>query len=350
MNSIGPMPVDIGPMNKLVFLFAFSAFSTTVSALDLLGDKTGVGGFVNLGFMGGEVSNNFLANMKTIDVELSDDTINDLGSPSAKGLISPIAAFELSYTFSNKKTRITAGNDFANYLQFDRTTILSLRHDFEGIGTLQISYETNPAIGTEVWTDPYLTGAPRTETDLEMSGIGLTWDRIFGSNFELKLRAIELDIDDENSGASQSLTDEERQLLDRNGDVYRVDLGYLYTTKNRKHIIRPSIRYTERDLDGRAMAIETIAVELFYVYLPAQGWRLVSKMRFGDFEGDEVNPLFGKRNDGQSYVVSSALFFRGFGWENWSPNITFIYGKNDADISFNRSEVWLITAAVLRRF
>lgn len=329
---------------------ALSAFISPVWGLEPLGDKVGVSGFANLGITGGEMSTNFIARVDVIDIDMSDDTIDDLGSPSSKGFVSPIAAIELGYTFRNKKTRVSVGNDFTNYLQFDRSTMLALRHDFDAVGTLQVSYETSSALATEVWSDPYLTGASRDETDLDISGFGITWDRIFGSNFELKLRATERDIDNENSGESQPLTPAERQLLDRNGDVYRVELGYLYTSSNRKHIFRPNIRYTDRDLDGGAMSTETIAAELSYVYLPAQGWRWVNKFRISDYDGDEINPLFGERNDGNGYSLSTALFFRGFGLEQWSPNIAFNYVKDDADIAFNRSDIWLVTAALLRRF
>ncbi len=330
----------------MAFLFVIPA-----SALEPIGDKSGFGGFVNIGISAGEMSSNFFASVADVDIDLGDDTIDDLGAPSAQDVVLPAVAFELGYTFENKKTRIFMGNDFADYLQFDRSTRFAIRHDFDKLGTVQLAYLRAAGLATEVWSDPYLVGSPREKSDLEVSGARLTWDRMFGSRFELKISLTERDIDDEQSGVSLPLTFAERQLLNRNGDVTRIELGYLFASKNKRHIIRPGIRYVDRDLDGEAMAQEGGAVELTYVYQAANTMRWVTNVAYSETDGDAVNPIFNQKNDASRFMFTSTLFMPGtFGLDNWTANIGVAWGRDDTDISFNETELWLISAGVLRRF
>jgi hypothetical protein len=337
-------------MNRKLVLLSLFLFAHQAGALQPLGNRTGLSGFVNLGVGGGQVESNFSAKLSDLEVDLGNDTIYGLGSPESKDFVMPAVAFELSYTFANNKTRILVGDDLADYLQFDRSTRLAIRHDFDRLGTIQLAYLNAPAFGTEVWSDPYLVGVERESTDLEVSGARVTWDKILGTNFELKLSAVERDLDDERSGESQPLTPEERQLLNRNGDAYSVDLGYAMKLNDR-HFLRPSIRYAEDDRDGRAMAQEGYALELTHVYSAQKGLRWVSTGSYGKFDGDERNPLFDKRNDADRYFFASTLFFPGrFGLGKWTANIGAVWVKRDSDITFNETNVWFINAGLLRRF
>lgn len=338
-------------MKRIIAVFGILACATPALALDPLGDKSGWGGFLNIGVAGGEGESNFFARMSGLDIDLSDDTIDDLGPPGGKDFVMPALAGEFGYTFSNKKTRIFVGNDFADFLQFDRSTRFAIRHDFDRIGTLQLAYLSAPMIATEVWSDPYLTGTARDSTDLEVSGARLTWDRIFGTALELKISSTERDIDEERSGVSQPLTAEEQRLLDRNGDVFRVELGYLAKIGS-SHFLRPSVTYIDRDLDGRAMAQEGVNLDLSYIYNPGRAsWRWVTTASYGEHDGDEENPLFGEKHDSERIFFASTLFFPGdFGIKNWTFNIGVIYGDDDSDIDFNDINVWMLSAGVLRRW
>lgn len=331
-------------------LLATLLFVGQAWALDPLGDRTGFSGFVNLGVGGGQVESNFFAKIADIGVDLGNDTIDNLGSPESKDVVMPAFALELGYTFSNKKTRILLGNDLADFLQFDRSTRFAIRHDFDRLGTLQLAYLRAAGLATEVWSDPYLVGVKRDSTDMEVSGARLTWDRMFGTAFELKVSATERDIDDERSGMSQPLTLDERQLLDRNGDLYRVELGYLMKLSD-SQVLRPSVHYVDDDRDGRAMAQEGYAAEVTYIYRTKNNTRWVTTGSYGKFDGDAVNPLFNKKNDADRYFLASTLFVPGlFGLDNWISNIGVVWGSQDSDITFNETNMWLINAGFLRRF
>ena len=337
-------------MNRKLVLLSLFLFAHQAGALEPMGNKTGLSGFVNLGVGAGQVESNFSAKISDIGVDLGNDTIDNLGSPESKDFVLPAFAFELGYTFANKKTRIFLGDDLADYLQFDRSTRIAIRHDFDRLGTIQLAYLNAPALGSEVWSDPYLVGVKRKSTDLEVDGVRITWDKIFGTNFELKISAAERELDKERSGASQPLTPEERQLLDRNGDTYGIELGYAMKLNDR-HFLRPSIRYADDDRDGRAMAQDGYMLELTSVYSPNKGLRWINTGRYGKFDGDELNPLFDQRNDADRYFFGSTLFFPGrFGLGKWTANIGAVWVKRDSDITFNETNVWFINAGLLRRF
>ena len=337
-------------MNRKFLLLSLLLCAHSAWALDPIGDKSGFSGFVNLGVGGGQVESNFFAKIADIDIDLGNETIDDLGAPEFKDVVMPAVALELGYTFANKKTRVFLGNDFADYLQFDRSTRFAIRHDFDRLGTIQLAYLNAAALATEVWSDPYLVGVERESTELEVSGARLTWDKIFGTKFELKVSAVERELDEENSGVSQPLTVAERQLLDRNGDAYRVELGYMMKVGD-QNFLRPSVTYVDEDRDGRAMAQEGYALELTYVHTFAKGRRWVTTGSYGEFDGDEVNPLFGKKNDADRYFFATTLFLPGnFGLDKWTTNIGAVWGQQDADINFNKTNMWLINAGILRRF
>lgn len=127
-------------MQRALFFLTVLAVTSPAFALDPIRDKTGFGGFLNIGVSGGEMSSNFFVSVADVDIDLSDDTIDDLGAPSAEAVVLPVMAFELVYTFENKKTRVLLENDFADYLQFDRSTRFAIRHDFDSLGTVQLAY------------------------------------------------------------------------------------------------------------------------------------------------------------------------------------------------------------------
>jgi hypothetical protein len=339
-------------MNKTAIALVLAAIATPSLALDKLPDESGFSGFVNLGAGVGSVESNFLARIAGLDIDLGDDTIDDLGSPDDEDLLMPAGGLNLGYTFANKKTRVAIGNDLTDFLQFDRSTLLSLRHDFDTIGHIQLGLLSSSGAATEVWADPYLVGEKRKDTEMSSTGARITWDKIFGSNFELKVQSRERDIDDERSGESADLglSRAERKLLDREGDIARAELGYVFNIGNGTHLIRPSVAFIDRDLDGDAMSQDGYEVAVSYAYV-TDGFRWVNNAVVGSLEGDKKNPIFDEVNDEDRVALSSAMFFPGlFGLEKWTPNVSVAWGEGDSDIDFNDTNVWIATVSMFRSF
>jgi len=339
-------------IKKTAIAAVISAMAMPALALEPMPKESGFSGFVNLGVGTGSVESNFLARVSGIDVDLGDDTIQDFGSPDDESITLPSANVNLGYTFSNRKTRIFLGSDLEDFLQFDRSTLFALRHDFDRIGNVQLAFLTSAFPGTEVWADPYLLDQKRKDTESRSTGGRVTWDRIFGSNFEFKATAREREIDDENSGADPSLglTKAERKLLDREGDITRFELGYKFVLGDGNHIVRPSASYIDRDLDGDAMAQDGYELALSYAYLSSD-LRWVNNVLYQSLDGDKVNPIFNEVNDEDVIAVASQMFFPGlFGFKKWEPNISAIWAEGDSDIDFNDSKGWMISVGMFRTF
>ena len=340
-------------MKKTLMAATLTALSLPAIALDKMPDP-GWSGYINLGVGTGSIESNFLARVSGIDVDLGDDTIQDFGSPDDESITLPAANLNIGYTFSGGNTRVFLGNDLADFLQFDRTTLLALRHDFDSLGRFQVALLSSAFPATEVWADPYVRGEKRKDTESGSTGARITWDKIFGSQFEVKLSTREKDIDDENSGQwlvdQGEITAAETKLLDREGDIMRADLGYMIIIDDGTHIIRPSVAYIDRDLDGDAMAQDGYEVALSYAY-QTQGFRWVNNVLFQSLEGDKENPIFNEVSDEDVIGVATQMFFPGaFGLDKWTPNVSAIWSEGDNDIDFNDSKGWMIQVGMFRNF
>ncbi|MAT92778.1 MAG: hypothetical protein CME59_09260 [Halioglobus sp.] len=201
-----------------------------------------------------------------------------------------------------------------------------------------------------MWEDPYVLDARRKATERESTGGRFTWDRIFGSAFELKVQSRELELDEERSGQALGLSDAERDLLDREGDKMRVELGYLFELGDGRNLVRPSLTYIDNDLDGDAMAQDGYQVAVSWLHRN-DSFSWTNNLAYTTLEGDETNPIFGDVNDADTITFASQVFFRNlFGLEHWQPNIAVLYGDHDSDIDFNDGAGWMIAAGIGRTF
>ena len=337
-------------MNRTAIALIISAMAAPALALDPLPKESGFSGFVNLGAGVGSVESNFLARISGIDVDLGDDTIDNLDSPDDEDITMAAFQFDVGYTFANQKTRISLGNHTADFLDFDRDSQLALRHDFDRVGNMKLAFLNSSALQTEVWADPYVVGTKRKDTEFSSSGGLFAWDKIFGSNFELTAMVKDREIDDENSGESLGLGSEQRKLLDREGDVSRFEVAYLARLGGGEHMLRPSVAYIDRDLDGDAMAQDGYEIGLSYVY-KRDDVRWVNRVSYASLDGDKENPIFFEQNDADNYSIASHIFFPGlFGLKKWEPNLGVVWGDSDSDIDFNDASAWMFTASMFRRF
>lgn len=340
-------------MRKLLIVPLLAGFSVPTLALQPLGEP-GFGGLVNLGYAGGEIETNFLAEIDGPDIELGSESIDSFGSPESESLAMPVANFDIGYTFSGGKTRLSVANDFSDLIEFDRTTRLSLRHDCDSLGGMRLDLLSPAGMATKVYADPYQTNVNRRTTDMETSGVQLTWDTIMGSGFGVEVTAKKRDIDDEFSGdalvANGDLTQAQAHQLDRNGDITTVEVGYSYKIDAR-NTVRPALAYVDRDLDGDAMAQDGVELTVGHTYQDDSViW--VTKIAYTDLDGDKTNPIFDQKNGATGFAVGSNIAFPGsIGFlGKWTPNLSVNWADQDNDIDFNQFSMWTVGAALSRRF
>lgn len=340
-------------MKKLLILPLMAGISLPALALPPLGER-GFGGMVNLGYAGGEIETNFLAEIDGPDIDLGPKSINSLGSPESEGLAMPVANFDIGYLFSDGKTRISVANDFSDLIEFDRTTRLSLRHDFDSLGQTRLDLLSPAGFSTKVYADPYQTNVNRSTTNMETSGVQLTWDKIMGSGFGVEIAVKERDIDHEYSGqalvANGDLSQAQSEQLNRNGDITTVEVGYDYKV-DAAHTVRPAIAYVDRNLDGDAMSQDGGVISLGHTY-DSEHLVWMTKISYTDLSGDKTNPIFDDKNSANGFAVASNVAFPGcIGFlGKWTPNLTVNYADLDNNIDFNKFSMWTVGASLSRRF
>lgn len=319
-----------------------------VSALALspsVGDP-GFSGSINLGGGGGKAETNFVSEMFGIDI--SDDELKGIDAEE-KSLGLPAFGYDLGWTFSGGNTRVFIADDaHGDILEFDGRTALGIRYDSDGFGNVQLEGLVSSG-ETNVYRDPYQSGK-RDNTEYTNNGGRFTWDKIFNSNIELMLEATKVEVDKERSGSTTlGLSQSERKLLERDGDVYKASLGYLFDLGG-GHSLRPAIGYVNYDLDGDAMSRKGGEIEMAYGY-ETDGFEVGLAGSYADLSGDENNPIFLDKNDTKSYSISGAMSFPGaFGWDNWVPGVSAIFAKDDSDIDFNTAQVWIGSVTIGRAF
>jgi hypothetical protein len=348
-----PFTGQAAKLSAIAALVAGSMLAaTTQAAVINIPKDSGFSGYVNLGAGGLSVKSNMLASIMSGNIDIGDKQIDSLNkSPSnSEGGAIPVINFELSYTFGSTRTQVHVGNLLEDYLSMDMTTIAGVRQDVGRAGQVGASYR-GTAVKTEVWQDPYLTGAKRKDTDRTNNGFRVYWQQFMSSGLEFRYTYSEIDIDDELSGQSLALTPGQRKLLDRQGDIDNFAILYEFKSDDKKHIVEPQLAYIDRDLDGQAMANDGVRASVNYIYQYSDKWRWVANASYSDYDYKKANPIYDYKDKSNHYGVSLSMFYTGpFGLKDWTFNATAGYYEQDNDLDFYDAEVGVVAIGMLRRF
>jgi len=348
--------VPMMKFNQYVLLAATAGFiASPVLAVQKVAEEPGVSGFFLLGAGALSVESNTLATTFGGSVDVGDDTIGDLGddADSESGL-APLVNLSVNYTFENRATEIFFGNSLEDFLQFDFSTTLGVRHQTENLGIFELASLSTP-LATEVWEDPYLEDASRDETDRTSDGFRLQWGAILGSNFDVSVSSREVDIDKERSGDSLvgvpgGITASEQELLDRNGDITVASIVYNWRIDEGRFLV-VSGNSVDHDLDGDAMSQDGFAMQFTYGTRLDSRKRLVTNFELGSYDYDKTNPVFDEKNSRDVTSLTMTLFLQDpFGFKGWIGNTGFVYGQSDHDIDFYDTTATMINFGMLRQF
>ena len=152
-------------------VIAVGAIALPASAAKPISQEPGLSGFVNLGagMVNGE--SNTLA--KFIGADVGEDPIDNLDEPADSEVSAiPVVSLSLTYTFGNKSTELFVGSSIENLAVLDFSSALGVRQGIGNAGIIELSALTTP-LPTEVWEDPYVSGATRDETDRDIDGARL---------------------------------------------------------------------------------------------------------------------------------------------------------------------------------
>lgn len=335
---------------KLALLGAVLA-AANVQAVPVIPEQSGWSGHVNLAVGVGTSESNMIDGIGPID--MGQEKISSLeDSPGSEDFVLPAVQFEVAYTLGENRTQFYLGNLVADYLSFDLETSLrthiGIRQEIPEITTLSISLSRS-ALPLDVWKDPYLVDTKRGDTERTSSGLHFAFDRIFGTPLQLKWSSSEIEIDDERSGEGLGLTTANQRALDREGQVYNLDLSYDWKINDRHRFV-PTIGWVDHDLDGGAMAQDGVALAAKHLY-EKNRWLLVTQVFYQDLESDTRNPIFDQTGQVDKIgAVFTAFYTKPFGLEHWTANATLGYQDNDSNIDFYDSNFGLFSFGMFYRF
>jgi hypothetical protein len=333
----------------MIFLLAGANVSL---ALDPIPKQPGFSGYIQpgLGYM--SIKSNMVA--KVLSFDLSDQKINNLSDePDSQSTMLFSLPFKLAYTLQGGRTQVFLGTEVGDLLSFDTAQQLAIKQDVGSLGVMQAGLLFSGA--TRVWKDPYVTNQNRNDTDRRNMGAQFTWDKIFGSNLELEYSARKIDIGSEKSGDSIfTLTNSDRDRLDRNGVVHQVSAAYQFKFAE-KHQFTPEIALSYADLDGEAMANTGVDLKLNYSYF-GDPVTLVLNASIGQADYDKSNPIYGKTRDDDRYGVSATVYYKNpWGWTLFGSDpmqffVTGAYSVTDSNIDFYNQEALLGMGGVAFRW
>jgi hypothetical protein len=334
-----------------VLAAATAAVAPTAWAIDPIPRTPGWGGFVVGGVGVTQIKSNFVAGNTLFDV--GRDTFNSIAdAPRSDDVVHPVITGELNYTFQDQ-LQVFFGTSLEDALTLDGVTQLGARKDFGTPGVLQAGFLFS-GIPTQTWEDPYAEGVRRKETDRDSTGFRVQWDRILGSDLQLTMSYRDIAIDRERSGegvSSVTCNLRCRNLLRRDGDQVSFDASYLFRLgQPAKHLLRPMLRYTVHDRDGKAISGDAYRAQLSYVYL-GDGYTLVTNAALGASTQDERNPLFNRKTDSDLVALDATLLYRlppASG--RWQAVATLLWGEEDNDVSFHDNEAFFANVGVMYRF
>ena len=319
-----------------------------LSAATRVASEPGFSGYAGIGVSSISIRSNLIAG------DTGNDRIDDLeSSPSRNSTSNGSPTLSLTYTFDNLQTEVFLGNSVEDFIRFDLTTAIGLRHQVEGTGIFEIVALTTPS-PADIWSDPYLTGADREETERTANGIRLEWGAILDSGFDLRLSLRDNELDDENSGdalvAANEITIAEQALLDRNGDINTLSVLHSWRREYGASTTL-ALNLIERDLDGGAMALDGYTLQLTDVRVLGPKLRVVGNLFYGQFDHDETNPVFDRRNDSEFTAIGLSLFYRDpFDAKGWVVNAIFAYAEEENEIDFYDTTVSFANVGLLYTF
>ncbi len=291
----------------------------------------GLSGSVSLGAAYTNVSSSFYQHDDSV-------RINNLGSPQSDSSMSVVPRFDLRYTLAESRTQFVLGNQIHDVLRFDFTQLLAVRQEIGDLGIVSAGLVFTGIVPSEVWSDPYRTGADRNSSDRDSRGIRLGWERVLGSGFNADFTARKIDIEREESGRSSTLSASQIGLLDRNGNSLQLRVSYDWEFAPR-HFLAPGLILGREELDGMAMRHDVTGFKLDYgfnsgsdtfsasLYLAQQGY-------------EQGHPLFGNRKaDSSDYALGVNYLRQGLFGTPWlGAYISASYGKSNSDIDFFDAE------------
>lgn len=318
------------------------------NALDPIPMESGFSGFVrpSIGYL------NYKSNMVAsfLGYDLSEKKTNSLrDTPDSESSTLAMVPFSLRYTFASTRTQLFLGTDLTDLIRFDFTQQLGVKQEIGRFGLLQggVLFSGVPA---KVWKDPYVVDKNRDDTNRTSNGGRLVWDRIFGSQLQLRYTYRKIDIDSEKSGDFLGLSSNDKNRLKRDGDRHTGEVWYRFNF-GKNHNLAPAFFYTRDDRDGDAMASDGYNFQLTYAYI-GDPFVVTINGLIGEADYDKRNPIYDKTQDDDNYGLQGSIYYKNpWNWSLFGSNpMNFFagvaYAYTNSNIDFYDQEAVMVNGGV----
>jgi hypothetical protein len=324
-----------------------------LAAQDAIPETSGFSGFVLAGVAHFDVGSNLIVRGTPLLNDVGDSQIPSIfDAPSSNSSPGLFASGEVNYTFSGTRTQLFFGNRLEDLLRLDLVFGFGVRQEIKGAGIVAVSALMTPADLT-FWADPYVEGEDRQPTDLNFPGFRLRWGEIFGTGLELTVTDRFYRFDDESSGdwliSENRLDPADQPLLDRDGDILRIQALYRFDVKKR-HRFEPAVRWVDDDHDGAALATSGYSLRLTYLYRSPKVV-LDANVIYGSREAKETNPIYGTLLEADRWAAAFTAFIpvKRFKSSVLSVAVGGEVFREDANIDFYDSSIDMLFAGVIWR-
>ena len=334
-------------MKRTITIGMMWAMIHSAQAIEPLPTEEGFRGYVAPGISVIRFQDNTLAGSSLLEIgNKRIDSLTEKAEAESAGTVSLDG--EIGYMFLEPGVYVYLGNRLEDYLRLDNSSELGARVDLGSIGIFDAGLMFTP-VATEVWEDPFLTGADRQETERTSTGGRVGLANLFGTAFEAHLSARAVDIDVERSGESLGLDEAERGLLDRSGKAVRAEVLYTWVIGG-GHAIVPALSFGAYDADGEAMTRQGGAIQITHAYTAGR-LRIISNFAFRQTKYDEENPVFDEKQDENEFIISVAGIYGQFmGVEKLALTTGLSYAERDSKITFYDSEAMAASMGVIYSF
>jgi hypothetical protein len=323
-------------------------------AQDQIPESSGFGGYIMTGGAHFSFASNMLVGgSPMVRTDVGEPRIESiLDAPPTTSAPGVLVGGELNYTFSSTRTQLFLGNRLEDLLRLDLVVGLGVRQEIGSAGILAASALITPK-DLKFWSDPYVEGEDRVATDLDFPGFRLRWGEIFGTGLELTITDRFYNFDEENSGdwlvSEDRLDPEEQPLLNRDGDILRIQALYRFDVK-KTHRFEPAVRWVDDAHKGAAVANRGYSLQLTYLYF-SKKVILDANLIVGAREADEINPIYGKRLESERRAASLTAYIPVKRFKKSVLNV-FVGGEvfdEDTNIDFYDSSLSMAMAGILWR-
>ena len=295
-----------------------------------LAEEPGFGGF--LGFAFGPHFTNQQMFVDSDNEEIS--SIEEPGNSVVSPIIVPLGG--VNYTLDGLTSQfyldVTPSKLYADASNFQ----FGYRKLLKGGTKLSVSYGLPSGFMTKTWSDPYLTGKSRTETNDNLQQMRFTAENIANTRLTIDTLVGTRNISNERAGESQGLTPAQLDELRRKGQFLWTEVSYILPL-SRTNIINAAVNYTKMNAEGNAMSFDRYGTSISLITLLSKS-QVITTLSYADSGYEEENPVFNQTQNDHSTGINVLYSYKEpFDWKNWRVYADAGYKKVNSNIAFYES-------------